>query len=173
MKSAISTGFPALDAILGGGFPRGLVSEVFGYADCSDAIARLVRDMARNALSSVVVYDLESALRVHGAHLLVIMAGALPSVPKADAYATLRKLAELARRRNQAVVVVCEDQVLNTWKTWEGAANLPDAVRDFSSIRLKVRRSDDAFIARTVKNKLAPPFQEALVGLGADKEPKC
>lgn len=204
--TTISTGNENLDAVLGGGWPRGRISELIGQegsgrmavllttiaaAQRSGGVVALIDtehrfDSARAREVGIQLTDLlvsqpdcaEQALAIveklhsSGAVDLIVVNSTAALTPRAElegdptgvsrARILGKVLRKISGRGTSAVVFTSKHSTMVEMRL--GSTGGGNALKYYASIRLELRKIDGEpggiiSRARTVKNKLAPPFK--------------
>lgn len=180
---ATPTGHPELDeAICLDGYPRGLITEIFGPGPALRLALQGVLAAQQAGLKVVVVDLVPGVLLPLCAELGIDLQQLLVSEPHPDeacdvieAFARTRAIdlivvahedqidprrasimlrrASSAALRSRVAMVCVDGQGRDT-------RSPTTAFRFYSSVRIHVRQVDQRTVARTVKNKLAAPFRE-------------
>ena len=210
---AVPTGFASLDSALGGGFPRGTITEIFGPASCGktalvlQAIANGQRhgtaaawidaehvfdaafashlgvDVSRMPVASPKSAEeaLEMARRFSssGAVDLVAVDSVAALVPRLELETglsqagaamqsrvlsvELRRLAHAAARSRTAIVLLNQTR-FRPGTAGEGATSAGGpSIKLRAAVRIALSASGRRVRLRTVKNRPAAPFSEALL----------
>lgn len=172
----VSTGVPALDAILGGGFCLGRLTQL--RSSRWDDVAHVVNALRVAAPGAVVALDFDrtdpvaeimAATRKHR----VVYVDA-PAADPDDRYGlTERQMSRMARelcakvhKEQRAAVVFLTSVPLRTGVTFGAAEREGNALKFYSSVRIDLQpRSSGVVLVRTLKNKLVPPFRSVLLHL--------
>ena len=176
----ISSGKPEIDAIVGGGFPRGRITQIEGprafeiatgafptaIVDCSGNLTAEHLQSLGLSPAKVLVSQPDSIAEMmdqaisfvrDGARLVII--NELPGVasPPAVASQLMRKITSAAHGTESTVVFA------QTYPPED--ASISNALKFYSSLRLQLKPSADGVRLKVLKNKFATPFQEIDVPL--------
>lgn len=170
-----STGVPALDTILGGGFCIGRLTqlrssrwnEVAHVVEALRAAAPgplVTIDFKRESCADVVdkIRDAAYANRRRSRVVYVVDPSTDPDndVSEREMSGMARLLCARVSKDNTVAVVFLSRLTLRTGVTFGASEHEGDALKFYSSVRIDLQpRGAGAVLVRTLKNKLVPPFR--------------